>query len=188
MRFHIYNSNLAVIIVESRRQRMNPHPHDNQIVMKTTSEPVETPQQQSQPTTPAPFSISLLQGTWSGELIYPSGPPGVALSVSFEPFEVGRTTNGRGLDNNGEFNTQSAQFTYLSTNDYVGMITFLQIYRSRYVGQVWYFVGTVRKATNQIFGEWYDSPQEGRQRTGTFNLEHSGSQSVQCVNSPPYAD
>lgn len=181
MRFHIYNSNLAVIIVESRRQRMNPHPHDNQIVMKTTSEPLETPQQQSQPITPAPFSISLLQGTWSGELIHPSGPPGVALSVSFEPFEVGRTTNGRGLDNNGEFNTQSAQFTYL-------LITFLQIYRSRYVGQVWYFVGTVRKATNQIFGEWYDSPQDGRQRTGTFNIEHSGSQSVQYVNSVPYTD
>jgi hypothetical protein len=162
---------------------MNPPPYEKQLVMNSTPEPVAEPvKTQQEPQPRIPFSLSLLQGGWSGELIYPSGPPGVALSVSFEPFEIGRTTNGRALDNNGEFNTQSAQFTYLSTGDYVGMITFLQIYRSRYSGQVWFFVGTVRKDNNQIFGEWYDSPQDGRQRTGTFNLERSGSPSVQCVN------
>jgi len=129
-----------------------------------------------------PFSLCSLQGKWSGDLIYPSGPPGVGLTVSFEPFIIGKTTNGSGLDSNGEFSIQSAQFTYLSTADYVGMVTFLQIY-SRWPGQLWYFVGTVRKDNNRIFGEWHDSPQDGRARTGKFNLE-GVSQSVRYVNSP----
>jgi hypothetical protein len=97
---------------------------------------------------------------------------------------MGKSTNGRGVDNNGEFSAQSAQFTYLSTDDYVGVVTFSQIY-SKWPGRLWYFVGTVRKDNNHIFGEWHDSPQDGRQRTGTFKLER-GSQStgVQYVNTP----
>jgi len=129
-----------------------------------------------------PFSLSSPQGQWVGDLVYPSGSPGVGLTVSFEPFVIGKTTNGSGLDNNGEFSIQSAQFTYLSTADYVGMVTFFQIY-SRWPGQLWYFVGTVRKDNHRIFGEWHDSPQDGRARTGKFNLE-GVSQSVRYVNSP----
>jgi hypothetical protein len=115
-------------------------------------------------------SSSPVQGKWFGELTYPSGPPGVSITVSFEPFTVGRSVNGHGLDNNGEFSAESAQFTYLSTADYVGMVTFLQMY-AKWPGKAWYFVGTVRKDNNQIFGEWHDSPQSGRGRTGKFNLE-----------------
>jgi hypothetical protein len=151
--------------------------------------PIETPRlalllrlaapKTSSPTrSPPPPS---LEGEWSGELIYPSGPPGVALTVSFEPFLTGRTTSGHGIDNNGEFNIQAAQFTYLSTNDYVGVITFFQTYKSRFSGQVWSFMGTVDKDTNRIFGEWHDSPQDGRKRTGKFILRR-GSQNVQCVD------
>jgi hypothetical protein len=112
-----------------------------------------------------------LDGEWSGELIYPSGPPGVALAVSFEPFVIGKTTNGHGADNSGEFNVQSAQFTYSLTDDYIGIVTFLQTYKTRWSGQVWCFMGAVHKDTNRISGEWYDSPQDGRQRIGKFILE-----------------
>jgi hypothetical protein len=135
------------------------------------------------PSTP-PSLLSPLEGAWSGELVYSPGLPGVTLTVCFEPFIIGRTTNGRGIDNNGEFSVQSAQFTYLSTDDYIGVITFSQIY-SKWPSRLWYFVGAVRKDNNEIFGEWHDSPQDGRQRTGTFKLKR-GSQStgVQYVNSP----
>ena len=117
-----------------------------------------------------PFSLSSLQGKWCGEISLPSGPPGVILTVSFEPYIIGRTTRGRGLEKNVEFRAESAQFTYLSTADYVGMITFLQIFPKR-PGHAWYFVGTVRKDNNRIFGEWHDSPQNGRGSSGKFNLE-----------------
>jgi hypothetical protein len=79
------------------------------------------------------------------------------------------SSEGSGTDQHGKFNIQSAQFTYVPTVDYVGTITFLQTYE-HWPGQVWYFVGTVRKDNNQIFGEWHDSPQDGRKRTGTFLL------------------
>jgi hypothetical protein len=134
------------------------------------------------PSTPPP-PLSPLEGAWSGELVYRPGSPGVTLTVWFEPFIIGRATNGRGVDNNGEFSVQSAQFIYLSADDYVGIITFLKIY-PKSPSHLWYFVGTVRKDNNQIFGEWHDSLQDGRQRTGIFKLER-GSQStgVQYVNS-----
>jgi len=95
----------------------------------------------------------------------------VALAISFEPFVIGRTTNGHGTDNSGEFNVQSAQFTPLSTDDHIGVITFLQIYKNRWAGQVWCFMGAVYKNASRISGEWYDSPQDGRQRIGKFVLE-----------------
>jgi hypothetical protein len=116
------------------------------------------------------FPPPSLEGEWSGELIS-SGGSGVALAISFEPFSIGKTTNGHGTDNNGEFNVQSAQFTPLSTDDYVGVVTFLQTYKNRWAGQVWCFMGAVRKDGSRITGEWYDSPQDGRQRIGKFVLE-----------------
>jgi hypothetical protein len=117
-----------------------------------------------------PLPLPSLQGEWSGELVYPSGPPGVALAVSFEPFIIGSTTKGRGTDNSGEFSIHSAQFTQLSTDDYIGVVTFLQIY-AQWPGQVWCFMGAVHKDNNQISGEWHDSPQDGRGRTGQFSLQ-----------------
>jgi len=124
----------------------------------------------SAPMTLPSIALPSLAGEWSGDLVYPSGPPGVGLTVSFEPFIIGSTTNGRGFDRNGEFSIQSAQFTYLSTADYVGIVTFLQTY-TRWPGQVWCFIGTVHKDNNRISGEWHDSPQDGRARTGKFSLE-----------------
>jgi hypothetical protein len=115
-------------------------------------------------------ALPSLEGEWSGELVYPSGPPGTGLTVSFEPFIIGSTTNGRGSDRNGEFSIQSAQFTSLSTGDYVGIVTFFQTYK-RWPGQVWCFIGSVHKDNKRISGEWHDSPQDGRARTGKFSLE-----------------
>ena len=117
------------------------------------------------------IALPSLEGEWSGDLVHPSGPPGVGLTVLFEPFIIGSTTNGRGFDRNGEFSIQSAQFTYSLTDDYIGIVTFLQTYKTRWSGQVWCFMGAVHKDTNRISGEWYDSPQDGRQRIGKFILE-----------------
>jgi hypothetical protein len=120
----------------------------------------------------APLQVSPLpQGEWFGRLIYPNDSSNVALTVSFYwPFVAGRTTEGSGTDQHGKFSIQSAQFTYMLAADYVGTVTFLQRYE-HWPGQVWFFMGTVRKDSHQIFGQWHDSPQDGRKRTGTFNLE-----------------
>ena len=129
------------------------------------------------------IALPSLEGEWSGDLVYPSGPPGVGLTVSFEPFIIGSTTNGRGFDKNGEFSIQSAQFTYLSTANYIGIVTFLQTY-AQWPGQVWCFIGTVHKDNNRISGEWHDSPQDGRARTGKFSLERQDT-AIHCTAMAP---
>lgn len=155
-------------IIELKHQRTRTQEIDSQLLMKPTFEPVPMGQERQQKNY---FSLSSLQGEWSGEFFYPSGSRRVGLTVSFEPFFIGRTTNGSGFDGrNGEFRIQSAHFSNIPTTDHVGIVTFLQTY-PKWPGRVWYYVGTVHKDNNRITGQWHDSPQDHRARIGSFSLE-----------------
>lgn len=49
-------------------------------------------------------------------------------------------------------------------------VTFAQIYKSIWAGQVWAYRGKLSADGNTLSGEWFDSPADGRNRVGTWSV------------------
>ena len=108
-----------------------------------------------------------LVGDWSGYFAYPDG------TKHDWSFKIDSTANnvvfiGSGKESRGDFSIVAGQV--VSAGGGNSTITFAQTYTSIWAGQIWTYHGTLSTDGNRLSGEWYDSPADGRNRVGTWNV------------------
>lgn len=111
--------------------------------------------------------MSAIVGEWSGYFAYPDG------SRRDWSLKIDKTANntvfiGTGTESRGDFNVVAGQV--ISTGG-GNAVTFAQSYASIWAGQIWTYRGTLSADGNTLSGEWYDSPADGRNRVGTWNVQ-----------------
>ncbi|KAH6651310.1 hypothetical protein F5144DRAFT_598704 [Chaetomium tenue] len=111
--------------------------------------------------------MSAVIGEWSGYFTYPDGSK-KDFSINIDQSANNTVFIGTGNESRGDFNVVAGQLT---TNEGGTTITFAQIYKSIWAGQIWSFRGTLSHDGNILLGEWYDSPADGRDRIGTWKAE-----------------
>ncbi|KAH6857051.1 hypothetical protein B0I37DRAFT_443628 [Chaetomium sp. MPI-CAGE-AT-0009] len=111
--------------------------------------------------------MSAVVGEWTGYFAYPDGSR-KDLSLKIDQTANNTVFIGTGNEPSGEFNVVAGQVT---SADGGSTVTFAQIYKSIWAGQIWSFRGTLSPDGNTLSGEWYDSPADGRNRIGTWNVQ-----------------
>jgi hypothetical protein len=111
--------------------------------------------------------MSAVVGEWSGYFAYPDGSR-KDLSLKIDQTANNTVFIGTGNEPSGEFNVVAGQLTSAAGGN---TVTFAQIYKSIWAGQIWSFRGTLSPDGNTLSGEWYDSPADGRNRIGTWSVQ-----------------
>ncbi|EAQ93795.1 predicted protein [Chaetomium globosum CBS 148.51] len=111
--------------------------------------------------------MSMLIGRWSGSFSYPNDSE-KEITFTIEKSANGSLFIGTGHEPSGEFDIIAGQVIESEGQD---IVTFAQIYKSIWEGQIWSFRGVVGGNGGFITGQWFDSPADGRNRIGSWNVQ-----------------